>query len=311
MTNPVLGRFQLPCRPVSCEPYGSGHINRTFRVVCENGQPFILQKVNTTVFHDPDALMENIRLVTEHLMERLHDTRRVLSIVPAADGGMLVHDNDDCWRMFVFVGDSVCFDAADTPERFGESAVGFATFFNEMADFDATQLVETIPHFHDTPARIEALHEAVRKDACGRVKTVLREIEDAARTETFAHTFADLQAAGQLPLRVTHNDTKINNVLFDAKTGRSLCVLDLDTVMPGLIMNDFGDAIRFGASTAAEDERALDRVWLDLNLYEVYVKRYLAICGGALTRLERTLLPAGAKMMTFEVGSTSPATTRA
>ena len=300
--NRILERFALSGSPVVCELYGNGHINETYRVVCDSGDWYILQRISTLAFHDPARLMQNIRLVTDHLKRRARSRREVLTLVPATDGAAYVERSGEYWRMYEFVRDSVCFERADTPEIFRESAKTFGGFANLLADFDASQLTETIPHFHDTPARFAAFTSAVAADAAGRLSSVGPEVEFAMRYEPFTRTLTDLQAENALPLRVTHNDTKINNVLFDAKSGRGLCVIDLDTVMPGLIANDFGDAIRFGASTALEDEPNLERVWLDLDLYEAYLSAYLATCGGSLTALERETLPVGAKMMTYECG---------
>jgi len=297
----VLSSFALSGAPVSCEPYSSGHINGTQLVVCENGARYILQHINTNVFRDPEALMRNIELVTAHLRKKVNDPRGVLRLVPACDGRSFVVENGAYWRVYELVENSVCYQSADTA-LFYESAVAFGRFQNQLADFPAEQLVETIPHFHDTPARYAAFRRAVAEDAAGRRNLVQREIDFVLAREDFSHTLTDLQAAGELPLRVTHNDTKINNVLFDAVTNKALCVIDLDTVMPGLSVTDFGDAIRFGASTAAEDEQDLSRVHFDLSLYETYVKGYLSTCGGSLTKAEKSMLPTGAKMMTLECG---------
>lgn len=297
----VLSSFALSGAPVSCEPYGSGHINGTQLVVCDSGARYILQHINTNVFREPEALMRNIELVTAHLRKKISDPRGVLRLVPANDGRSFSVENGAYWRVYELVENSVCYQSA-TPTLFFESAVAFGRFQNQLADFPAEQLVETIPHFHDTPVRYAAFHRAVAENAAGRRELVQPEIDFVLARESFSHMLVDLQAAGELPLRVTHNDTKINNVLFDAKTNKALCVIDLDTVMPGLSVNDFGDAIRFGASTAAEDERDLSRVHFDLNLYETYVKGYLSTCGGSLTKAEKAMLPTGAKMMTLECG---------
>jgi Ser/Thr protein kinase RdoA (MazF antagonist) len=299
--HPVLSLFALSGVPVSSEPFGSGHINGTQLVVCDSGARYILQHINTNVFREPEALMRNIELVTAHLRRKVSDPRGVLQLVPTQDGRSFAVENGEYWRMYVLVENSVCFQSADST-LFYESAVAFGRFQNQLADFPAEQLAETIPHFHDTPARYAAFHAAVAKNEAGRHSSVQREIEFVLEREAFADTLTALQKAGDLPLRVTHNDTKINNVLFDAATSKALCVIDLDTVMPGLSVNDFGDAVRFGASTAAEDERDLSRVHFDLGLYETYVKGYLSTCGDTLTKAERAMLPTGAKMMTLECG---------
>ncbi|MEN6563913.1 MAG: aminoglycoside phosphotransferase family protein [Christensenella sp.] len=297
----VLSRFALSAAPVSCEPYGSGHINGTQLVVCENGARYILQQINTAVFREPVPLMRNIELVTAHLRNKVSDPRGVLRLVPTQNGMSYVVENGEYWRVYDLVQNSVCYQTADQA-LFCESAVAFGRFQNQLSDFPAEQLSETIPHFHDTPARYAALVRAIEENASGRRANVQREIDVALGCESFLHTLTDLQASGDLPLRVTHNDTKINNVLFDAETKKALCIIDLDTVMPGLSVNDFGDAIRFGASTAAEDEQDLSRVHFDLDLYETYVRGYLSTCGGSLTKTEIDMLPVGAKMMTLECG---------
>ncbi len=297
----VLCRFALSGTPVSCEPYGNGHINGTQLVVCDNGAKYILQRINTSVFREPIPLMRNIELVTAHLRRTVSDPRGVLNLVPTHDGMHYAVENGAYWRVYDLVYDSVCYQAA-TEALFYETAVAFGRFQNQLNDFPAELLAETIPHFHDTPARYAALVHAVEENASGRRASVEPEIEFALGKEAFTHTLTDLQASGDLPLRVTHNDTKINNVLFDATTHKALCIVDLDTVMPGLSVNDFGDAIRFGASTAAEDERDLSRVHFDLDLFETYVRGYLSTCGKSLTQAELDMLPVGAKMMTLECG---------
>lgn len=299
--HPVLSRFALSGAPVSSEPYGSGHINGTQLVVCDSGRRYILQQINTNVFHEPEKLMRNIELVTAHLRTKVTDPRGVLCLVPAFDGKSFAVENGEYWRIYELVEGSVCYQSADAA-LFYESAVAFGRFQNQLSDFPADALVETIPQFHDTPARYLAFHRAVLQNVATRKEQVSREIDFVLAREDFSHTLMDLQAAGELPLRVTHNDTKINNVLFDAKTNKALCVIDLDTVMPGLSVNDFGDAIRFGASTATEDERDLSNVHFDLELYKTYVKGYLSTCGQSLTKTEKAMLPTGAKMMTLECG---------
>ena len=297
----VLSQFALADLPVSCEHYGNGHINGTFLVRCADGAQYILQRINTSVFHEPEALMRNIELVTEHLRRKNSDPRSVLHLVPARSGARYAVENGVYWRVYEWIAGSVCYQSA-TPALFRESAVAFGRFQNQLSDFPAEKLVETIPYFHNTPVCFSAFHDAIATNASGRLNSVLPEVEFVLSRESFADTLVSLQQTGDLPLRVTHNDTKINNVLFDAKTNKALCVIDLDTVMPGLSVNDFGDAIRFGASTAAEDERDLSRVQFDLDLYETYVEGYLSTCGASLTKTEIEMLPVGAKMMTLECG---------
>ena len=190
----------------------------------------------------------------------------------------------------------------EKPEDFYESALAFGNFQRLLADYPADTLHETIRGFHDTRARFEVFRQAVEKDVCGRADSVQKEIEFVLAREDVANVFGKLQENGEVPLRVTHNDTKLNNIMIDKATGKGICVIDLDTVMPGLAMNDFGDSIRFGASTAAEDEQDLTKVSCSMDLFEIYVKGFLEGCGGSLTPREVELLPMGAKVMTYECG---------
>ena len=287
----------------SCERYGSGHINETCRVLTDGGD-YILQKVSRTAFHDPAVLMENVVAVIRHLRQKTDDPRGALSLVPTRDGrDYLLTEAGECWRAYDFIEGSICLDAAQTPEDFYQSAVAFGTFQRQLADFPAASLHETIPDFHNTPARIAQFRAALEADACGRAASARAEIDFVLRHAAEADALTGRLAAGELPLRVTHNDTKLNNVMLDAATRRALCVIDLDTVMPGLSLYDYGDSIRFGASTAAEDEPDVGRVDLDLRLFETYTRGYLASCGSALTEAEIALFPMGAKMMTFECGT--------
>lgn len=299
----IARKFRFLGTPVRCEAHGSGLINKTYHVVCDSGAEYILQKVNTDVFKDPVSLMRNIDLVTRHLRQRVKSEREVLSPVPASDGKIYVDDEaHGFWRAYHFITGSFSLDSAASAGDFYQGALAFGRFIDLLADFPADTLAETIPGFHDTVSRYRAFKEAVALDVCGRVKKAQREIYFALSQEPFASVFVDLLAKGELPLRVTHNDTKLNNVLFDRETRTALCIVDLDTVMPGLVMNDFGDAIRFGASTAAEDEADLSRVHLDLELFAAFARGFIKACGKSITREEIELLPAGAKLMALECG---------
>jgi len=291
--------FKLEGRQISSEPYGNGHINSTYRIKTDTGNEYILQKINRHVFKDPEALMSNIAAVTGYLHKSATDPRTVLTIVPTKSG-LNFHKDDDgeYWRVYHFIKDSLRVEYAESPDDFRESGVAFGKFQQALSEFRTVQLVETIPRFHDTPFRFEQLKEAIEKDVAGRLKNVSREIDFALEREDYAHTLALLQAKGALPLRVAHNDTKLNNVLFDKKTRKALCVIDLDTVMPGLAVTDFGDAIRFGASTAVEDEEDLDKVSLSLELFEAFASGYIS--NSNLTDNERFYLRDGAKIITLE-----------
>ena len=287
---------------VMCEPYGSGHINNTYRVETDKGREYILQRINKNVFKDPVSLMGNIIAVTKHL-GKFTKSGESLTLVPTTYNTFWDVDSDgEYWRMYDFITNSLCLQQAETPDDFMESGWAFGMFQQYLESFPAAELVETIPRFHDTPNRYKDFKEAVKKDAADRVREVGPEIEFALQREGYSHTLMDLQKKGDLPLRVTHNDTKLNNVLFDINTRKAICVVDFDTIMPGLSVNDFGDSIRFGASTATEDEKDLDKVTLSLPLLEAYTKGFTSACGKSLTKVEMEHLRDGAKMMTLEVG---------
>ena len=299
----VAARFAIDGGVERCARHGNGHINETYLVATETGKQYILQRINQTVFPDVPALMRNIASVTAYLAERSDDPRESMHLVPTASGEPFFRDDaGEYWRMYDYVTDSVCLDAPETAEDFYQSALAFGAFQRALADFPAAELTETIPRFHDTPNRYRQLREAIAGDPMGRLNDVRPEVEFALAREEEAGRLMRQLAAGELPLRVTHNDSKLNNVLLDAATRRALCVIDLDTVMPGLPAFDFGDSIRFGAATAAEDERDLDRVEMSIELYETYARGFVTACGGALTPAELDSLPLGAKLMTLECG---------
>ena len=295
--------FRFIGTPISCERYGNGHINVTYLVRTDAGRDYIMQKINHKVFRDVPALMRNIHAVTSFLRIREPEPRRVLTLIETIEGAVYHRDaQGDYWRAYDFITDSICLDKPEVLEDFYQSAVAFGGFQNQLADFLADTLNETIPHFHDTPDRYRKLRAAIQADSHGRAGEVQEEITFALAREQEATTMMDMLRAGTLPLRVTHNDTKLNNVMLDKNTRTALCVIDLDTVMPGLAGNDFGDSVRFGASTAAEDERDLSLVTMSLPAYEVYVKGFLSACGERLTAPEIDTLPMGAKLMTLECG---------
>ncbi|MCL2702216.1 MAG: aminoglycoside phosphotransferase family protein [Defluviitaleaceae bacterium] len=296
----IAARFRLDGSPVYCERYGSGHINDTYLVVTGKNREYILQKINKFVFKEPEAVMRNIAAVTRFLRDSCVSGGSVLALVPTyEDTDYYVDGEGEYWRVYDYIAGSLNLDRAESPADFYESGAAFGRFQQALSDFDASTLTETIPRFHDTPNRFTQLKEAVAKDAKNRVKDAGPEIAFALAREEYAATLVRLQKDGILPLRVTHNDTKLNNVLFNADR-KAICVIDLDTVMPGLAVNDFGDSIRFGASTAAEDEPDLSKVSLSLEMYEAYTRGFLQ--SGGLTDAEREHLRDGAKMMTLECG---------
>lgn len=307
----VISQFPLEGTLLEAVPYGSGHINDTYRLTFgENGKQkqYILQRINNEIFRNPDELMENIVQVTRFLTEKIrrqggNPDRETLQVIPALDGAPYYREPEGrCWRVYPFITDSVSYDLAENAQDFRRSGYAFGNFQYLLADFPAAKLHETIPNFHNTADRFANFKKAVEADAMGRASQVQEEIRFVMEREQDCHFFGDLLAAGELPLRVTHNDTKLNNVLFDRRTGRAMCVIDLDTVMPGFAAHDFGDAIRFGASTALEDEKDLSRVSCDLKLFEAYFDGFMEGCRGALTRREVETLPMGARIMTLECG---------
>ncbi len=296
----VLEGFAFEGKPVRCVPWGSGHICLTYRVDCEGGRSYILQRMNEQLTSDIPGLMNNIALVTDHLRKKAEDPRSVLCLVPARDGNWYWKE-EGFWRAYAFIQDSFCLESPRTEEDFYQSALAFGRFGEDLKDFPAERLLEVIPDFHNTPVRYRNFRRSLERDVRNRRAEVKNETEFILEREEEMGILQRLREAGELPVRVTHNDTKLNNVLFDQKTGKALCVIDLDTVMPGLALYDYGDSIRFGASTAAEDERDLSKVELDLRKFRVYTRGFLSACRD-LTDREVELLPLGAKTMTLECG---------
>ena len=308
----AIANFNFTGRLKDRRPFGSGHINDTYLLTFEIGDmgdmSAILQRMNREIFTQPVELMENIVGVTSYLREKIIENggdpeRETLNIIPAKDGkAYYVDSKGEYWRSYKFITDAKCYDQVEKPEDFYESAVAFGNFQRLLADYPADTLHETIKGFHDTRARFEVFKQAVAQDVCGRAASVDREIEFVLAHEEIARVLGEFQEKGLVPLRVTHNDTKLNNIMIDNTTRKGICVIDLDTVMPGLAVNDFGDSIRFGASTGAEDEKDLSKVSCSMELFEIYVKGFLQGCAGSLTPTEVELLPMGAKVMTYECG---------
>ncbi len=295
----------------SVTSFGNGHINDTFRVEYQDGdgnQKAILQRINHDIFKHPEEVMENILKITAHLRKRIlaeggDPARETLNVICTRDGRPYYRNQSgDYYRMYGFVERTVSYDAVNSADDFYASAVAFGHFQCMLADFPAKELHETIPAFHDTKARFARFLEVLKEDKMGRAAGVQPEIRFVLDREGLAGELLELQARGELPLRVTHNDTKLNNILMDEDTGAPICVVDLDTVMPGLAVNDFGDSIRFGASTGAEDERDLEKVECSMELFDAYTRGFIQGCEGRLTQAELKALPLGARTMTFECG---------
>lgn len=288
------------------ESYGNGHINETY--LCEGNPGFILQKINTKIFKKPDEVMENIYNVTEHLKKKIladggDVDRETLNVILTKEGkNYYTAEDGSCFRMYKFVRDSVCYETVDNPIQLYYAGKAFGKFQRMLDDFPAEKLHETIVDFHNTPVRVEQLKKAISDNAAGRVASVKDEIEFAIEYSKYASEVVDAIECGDIPLRVTHNDTKLNNVLFDKDTDKGICVIDLDTVMPGSSLYDFGDALRFGASSAAEDETDLEKVWFDLEKYEQFAKGFMEEVADCFTEKEIELLPLSALLLTYECG---------
>lgn len=264
---------------------------------------FVLQRINKSVFRDPAALMDNVQRVTVHLRERNSTGLHSLTLVPTVDGDHFrVDDSGEYWRMFRFIEGATSFDTVPSPAHAREAARQFGRFQAMLADLPGPRLRETIPHFHDTPFRYATFHEARERDVQHRSKHCMPEIDWALAREDCAALLSRLHEAGEIPERITHNDTKINNVLFDVESGKAICVIDLDTVMPGLAPHDFGDLVRTATSPAAEDETELQKIEMRMDYFEALVDGYLGATAGYLTEAEVESLALAGKIITIETG---------
>ncbi len=305
MTNEIFASLEAAYGVrIDPTPYGNGHINRTY--LTKDEPRLLIQQINTAVFPDPISMMDNILSVTACLREKYaalgkDPSRATLTVVPALSGESYIVLDGLYFRAYRYIEGSMCYDAV-TPETLELAGEAFGEFQCLLADFPAETLSEVIPHFHDTPARYEAFLSAVEGDIKGRAADDEEEIRFYKAHAAFYRTVTDRVADGRIPLAVTHNDTKINNILFDAESGRALAVIDLDTVMPGSRLYDFGDALRTGAATAAEDEEDLSLVGFDTEKFKAFTRGYLRATGDALTEEEISLLPESALLLTLECG---------
>ncbi len=304
----ILKQFGMEQDIVSVEQYGNGHINRTFLVTLQDGKRYLLQKINTTVFPNVEGLMNNIIQVTDFLKDKIRkaggaEERETMTVFLTKEGKAYYMDETaGAWRVYLFIEHTKTYDCPKKPEELYESGVAVGKFQAMLSDFPAEKLYEILPDFHNTEKRYQAFEEAVQKDSYGRAEEAAAEIAFVRERRREMPILMDLLKEGELPLRVTHNDTKINNILFDDATGKGVCMIDLDTVMPGLAVCDFGDAIRSGANTAMEDEPDVSKVSLSLESYKAYAQGFLEGCQGRLTKKEIEMLPMGAKLMTLECG---------
>ena len=302
----VAGQFQIYGQFRSAESYGSGHINDTYCLEFDQAgiaTRYILQRINHAIFKQPVELMENIQRVTAHLAAKMNGdpdlNRRVLTLIPTKDGRHFHRDTGgNYWRAYLFIERARSYDAVESPQQAFEAAKAYGLFQKLLADLPAPRLHDTIPDFHHTPKRFAALVKAIESDIANRAQEARAEIDFALKRTSMTGVLIN----ANLPERVTHNDTKFNNVMLDEVTGEGVCVVDLDTLMPGLALYDFGDMVRTATSPAKEDEQNLTLVKLQFPMFEALVRGYMASAGGFLTPAEKKLLVFSGKLITFEIG---------
>jgi aminoglycoside phosphotransferase (APT) family kinase protein len=308
----ISQRFQIYGQILHAETCKIGHINETYTATYDQGGilvRYIHQKINQAVFKNPAAVMENVMRVTRHIARKLtaqgarEITRRALTVVPTRDGQpYYCDDNGDCWRTFVFVEKVQSFESVQSPAQAYQAGKAFGDFQSLLADLGGQRLHETIPEFHNTRKRFEALQQAIAGDHCNRARFARKEIDFALAQEPWIGTLLDAHARGDVPERVTHNDTKFNNVMLDWETGHAMCVVDLDTVMPGLVLYDFGDMVRTTTSPTLEDEKDLTKVQAQMPMFEALARGYMESAGEFLSGAERAYLAFSGKLITYTIG---------
>lgn len=308
----VVNRFAIAGEFEGAQPHGTGHINDTYALTFQQGGRsvrYILQRINHHVFKNPAGLMQNVERVTAHVRRKLEAAgagqidRRVLTLVPTRTGRAWHEDAEgNTWRCYLFIEGASTYDQIATTQQAAEAARAFGEFQKQLADLPAPRLLDTIPNFHHTRSRFDALRAAIEADACNRANAVKQEIRFCLQREPMVDVLLNLRAQGALPERVTHNDTKLNNVMLDDATGEGVCVIDLDTVMPGLALDDFGDMCRSACRPTLEDERDLSKVEARMDMFEAIVGGYLASAGEFLNTAEKGHLVFSARQITFEIG---------
>ena len=301
----ILDHFQLNEKVTSAEPFGNGHINDTLKVTTDKGEiKYVLQRINHQIFTDVEALQNNIHIVTSHIRERLEAKgetdidRKVLTFLPTRDGKKYYFDGESYWRVSLFIPRSKSYEEI-TPELSFEAGKAFGDFQAMLSDLPEGTLKETIPNFHNMEFRLRQFHEAIETNPAGRLDEVRDLVEEIERRAEQMCVQERLYREGKLRKRVNHCDTKVNNMLFDADNDQVLCVIDLDTVMPGFVLSDIGDFIRTGANTGAEDDENLDNVNVNMEIFEAYTKGYMEKAKAFLTPLEIQLLPYGGRLLTY------------
>lgn len=306
----ICSKFALYGDFLVAVPFGGGHVNDTFQLTFDQGGVrlhYVLQRINRNVFRKPEQVMENMDRVTRHLLAKIHaekvETRKrtIRLLRTFANQPCVTDERGDVWRAYIFVENARAYDVLETPEQAFKVAQAFGEFQCNLVDLPGPRLHETIPDFHNTPKRLEALRQAIRRDPVGRERRVRREIDFIMKRADETERLLRLQAEGAIPERITHNDTKVNNILIDDLTGDGICVIDLDTVMPGLSLYDFGDMVRAGTSPAEEDEVDLAKVGMRFEMYEALYRGFLSSAGSFLTEAEWENLPFSGKLITFEI----------
>jgi hypothetical protein len=308
----ILQHFQIEGGPLDVLPYGDGHINDTYLVHCQvqntHINRYILQRINHAVFKHPEIVMDNMVRVTEHIRRKVaaaggDSSRKTITLIPALDGSSYyISPAREYWRMCRYIDGARTFLHAENQQHYYQAGYAFGNFLTLLSDFQASQLCETIPDFHHTPKRYQAFVQAVESDRVNRINSVKLEIDFILERESEIDILHNLLECGAMPERVTHNDTKIDNVMIDNQTGEGLCVVDLDTVMPGLVVFDFGDAVRSGANLGVEDEPDPRKVAFSLDIFDRLAHGFLDAARGMLTSTEATHLAFGAKLITLEQG---------
>ena len=303
----IYSKFDTGDEYVQGAPYGDGHINDTF-LIEGKCNTYTLQRINTSVFREPDHVMHNIRMVTEHLAKKIKAAggdvmRETLNIIRTTDGNTYYYNSQfGFYRLFYFITDAKTYQVVEKPEHFYNAAKAFGKFQNMLSDFPAKDLYETIPNFHNTESRFNDFLEALSSNRANRRGAAEAEIDFVMARRGECALIVNAIKDGSVPMRVTHNDTKYDNILIDNTTGEGVCIIDLDTVMPGSVLYDYGDSLRFGANNGDEDDLDLGRVFCRMDLFEEFTRGYIEELGASMTEREFELMPAAAKLITFECG---------
>lgn len=311
VTLEVLKAINFDGEVINVKSFGSGIINDTFLVICKsnNGEEkYILQKINNTIFKNIEKLMENYCNICDYLKNIIKKRggdpeRETITVIPTKDGKKFLKDSKgNYWRAIKFIPNTITYDVIESAEDFYKVGKTFGQFQNMLSEYNAARLYESIPNFHNTKERFKSFLKAIENSKDNRLDKVREEVNFILERKNDTAILVDMYENNKLPLRVTHNDTKISNILMDSITKEGICVIDLDTIMPGLLVYDFGDAIRSGATHALEDENDLSKVYVDLDFFEAFTKGFLETISSSITKKEIEMLPMGVKVITLEQG---------